>query len=100
MDFMKRLRSGIDLEDGPARALEAQLVSTEDEGGVLCIVLAEGRKREVRRLCQAVSHPVRWLRRVRFGPVELADLSVGEWRELTAEEVDAIRERVEPPKPS
>ena len=59
---------------------------------MLSLVLAEGRKREVRRLLEAVGHPVRWLRRVRFGPVRLGELRRGAWRELRADEVEALRE--------
>ena len=89
-----RLREGVALDDGPARARESALLRREDEGGVVRLVLTEGRKREVRRMLDAVGHPVRWLRRVRFGPVELGDLPPGGWRELTDDEVRAIRERV------
>lgn len=92
-DTLGALEMGVELEDGPARAREAEVVAREDAGSVLRLVLLEGRKREVRRLCQAVGHPVRWLRRVRFGPVALGDLPRGRWRDLTATEVAAIRER-------
>lgn len=89
-----RLRRGVELEDGPAAASDSELLRTEQDGGVVRLVLTEGRKREVRRMLYAVGHPVRWLRRVRFGPVELGDLPPGEWRELSDGEVRAIRERV------
>ena len=58
---------------------------------MLALVVAEGRKREVRRLLEAVGYPVRWLRRVRFGPIRLGELPRGGWRELTAAEVDSLR---------
>lgn len=89
-----RLRHGVELEDGPARVTDASLLRTERAGAAIRLVLKEGRKREVRRMLEAVGHPVRWLRRVRFGPIELGDLPPGEWRDLTDEEVRAIRERV------
>lgn len=91
---LRTLEAGVRLEDGPARVAEAALLAREDGGGVIRLVLLEGRKREVRRLCEAVGHPVRWLRRVRFGPVSLGDLPPGAWRDLTSREVAAIRERV------
>lgn len=93
---LRRLRDGVELEDGPARAREAGVVGGADEKGnaTVRLVLTEGRKREVRRMLLAVGHPVRWLRRVRFGPVGLGDLPPGEWRELTPGEVAALRERV------
>lgn len=91
---VRRLTEGVELEDGMARALRARRLRREAGGAVLELVLREGRKREVRRLCEAVGHPVRWLRRIRFGPVDLGGLPTGEWRDLTAGEVGAIRRRV------
>ncbi|HSL68716.1 MAG TPA: hypothetical protein VK864_00675, partial [Longimicrobiales bacterium] len=54
------------------------------------VTLAEGRKREVRRLFAAVAHPVLRLRRIRFGPVELGNLPAGKWRRLSAAEIAAL----------
>ncbi|MFP4623041.1 MAG: pseudouridine synthase [Gemmatimonadota bacterium] len=95
----RRLLEGIELEDGPARAHRVDVLAREEaRGGAgasahtrLRIVMREGRKREVRRLFDALGHPVRRLRRERLGPVELGELGEGEWRELTAREVDALR---------
>jgi 23S rRNA pseudouridine2605 synthase len=56
--------------------------------------LQEGRKREVRRLLEAVKHPVTRLIRVRFGPVRLGDLPAGQWRELTRKEIRALEASV------
>ncbi len=91
-DALRSLTLGVELEDGPARALRARLLPEEADGGVLSLVLAEGRKREMRRLLDAVGHPVRWLRRVRFGPIRLGELPRGQWRDLEASEVDALRD--------
>jgi 16S rRNA U516 pseudouridylate synthase RsuA-like enzyme len=46
----------------------------------------------VRRLFEAVGHRVRWLRRVRFGPIRLGELPRGEWRDLAEDEIEALRE--------
>lgn len=89
-EALRRLMRGVELEDGPARATEVRLLRREREGAVLALVLREGRKREVRRLLAAVSHPVRWLRRVRFGPQSLGDLPPGAWRELEPAEVERL----------
>lgn len=88
---LRRLTGGVRLDDGPARAVAAQVLRREDAGDVVGLVLVEGRKREVRRLLEGVGHPVRWLRRVRFGPVELGDLPRGAWRELGDAEVARLR---------
>lgn len=90
---LKRLEAGVRLSDGPARARTAHLLREDGGSGVLRLVLTEGRKREVRRMCAAVGHRVRSLRRVRFGPVRLGDLASGAWRDLTGDEMDRLRER-------
>jgi 23S rRNA pseudouridine2605 synthase len=59
--------------------------------GVLLITIREGRNRQVRRMCEAVGHPVRNLRRVRIGPITDRRLRVGEWRELTRQEVEKLK---------
>ena len=92
---LSALTLGVELDDGPARAERARRLDDDGEGGVLALVLAEGRKREVRRLLEAVGHRVRWLRRVRFGPIRLGELPRGAWRELSSEEVEALYAAVE-----
>jgi 23S rRNA pseudouridine2605 synthase len=87
---VRRLTRGVELDDGVARAASVRRLSREPEGAVLSIVLLEGRKREVRRLLEAVDHPVRWLRRVRFGPLKLGALPRGAWRDLSAREIAAL----------
>ena len=94
-ETVERLRQGVELEDGPARAKNAVLLETGEGTSTLKLVLTEGRKREVRRLCEAVGHTVRKLRRVRFGTLDLAGLEYGEWRPLTDREVQGLRKLVE-----
>jgi 23S rRNA pseudouridine2605 synthase len=91
---LRRLEGGVELEDGPARATRVRLVKPLKRGALLALVLQEGRKREVRRLLEAVGHPVTRLLRVRFGPVRLGDLPAGEWRELAVREVQALETAV------
>lgn len=92
------LLEGVRLEDGPARAHEVEVLGEGPlspgggPGTRVRVVMREGRKREVRRLFDAVGHPVRRLVRERLGPVSLGELPEGEWRELSAEEVEALRE--------
>jgi pseudouridine synthase len=84
---LRRLRTGVELEDGPARARSVRLVDARGGRAQLSLVIAEGRKREVRRLLAAVGLPVTRLVRVRVGPVRLGRLKPGEERDLTIEEV-------------
>lgn len=87
---VKQLVVGVDLEDGPARAKSAKLLTAGDVKSTLTLVLTEGRKREVRRMLSASGHAVLRLRRVRFGPVRLGSLKPGEWRELGQKELHAL----------
>jgi 23S rRNA pseudouridine2605 synthase len=85
---LRALREGVELDDGrTAPAAVRQL-----RPGLLEIVLREGRKRQVRRMCAAIGHPVLRLERVAFGPLELGDLPQGASRRLRAEEVRRLRE--------
>ena len=85
------LRRGVRLEDGFARAKSVQVQQHDDRSTTLSVVLTEGRKREVRRMMEAIDHSVRRLVRLRFGPVDLGELAPGAWRELTDEEREALR---------
>lgn len=98
-----KLLRGVELEDGPAQADRAEPVSPEQarregmndvktEG--LRLVIRQGRKRIVRRLCAEVGYPLERLHRVRTGPLCLGDLREGKCRRLTAREVAALRRHV------
>ncbi|MFP3949204.1 MAG: pseudouridine synthase [Longimicrobiales bacterium] len=94
-ETLERLESGVTLEDGEARAVRARVLEEAGHGSVLELVLREGRKREVRRMCEVVGHAVTHLQRVRFGPVALGDVPPGEWRDLTPKEIEAVKKKVE-----
>lgn len=81
-----RARSGVELEDGPARAQSAAVRSLGRGRWELELTITEGRTREVRRLCDALGLEVERLVRTRFGPIELGDLAPGAVRQLTARE--------------
>lgn len=84
---LRRLAEGVDLEDGrTAPAKVRRLASSRIE-----LTLHEGRKHQVKRMCEAVGHPVRRLHRSRYAGLDLEGLAPGEWRELTADEVRALR---------
>jgi 23S rRNA pseudouridine2605 synthase len=83
---VEQLLRGVDLEDGLARARRASVLDAGPIVSTMTVVLTEGRKREVRRMLDAIGHHVLKLRRVRFGPVSLGDLAPGAWRALDEEE--------------
>jgi len=85
-----RLKRGVDLPDGVARAVEARAAGGSKGRGAVRLVIAEGRKREVRRMLEAVGLPVRRLIRLRVGPVRLGRMKPGELRELDPEDVRAL----------
>jgi len=93
---LARLRRGVELDDGTARAIDARSAGGwGGKGGAagrgaVRLVMVEGRKREVRRMLDAVELPVRRLVRVRVGPIRLGTLGPGEIRELGAEDVRAL----------
>jgi 23S rRNA pseudouridine2605 synthase len=82
-----RLLKGVRLEDGIARAKRVDHTGSQS----VTLVLTEGRNREVRRMMEAVGHSRVDLRRVRYGPVDLGTLEAGQWRDLEAAEVAALR---------
>ncbi len=84
---LRSLRQGIELDDGFARPRLVRKVQLGDEDLGVRLVLAEGRKREVRRLLKAVGHPVVQLERTRFGPFRLGRLKPGNWRPARATEL-------------
>jgi 23S rRNA pseudouridine2605 synthase len=106
---LEQIVAGVDLEDGPARALAAQRAGSDS---VVEVVMAEGRKREVRRLFAAMGLEVRDLVRTAVGPLQLGDLPEGEARQLRAAEISSLRAaaglaappraiaRPRPPRPS
>lgn len=85
-----RLRRGVELDDGPARAVTVSIVGRAGRRGAVRLALTEGRKREVRRMLAAVGLPVTRLVRVRIGPVRLGRLAAGSVRTLSPDEVRAL----------
>jgi 23S rRNA pseudouridine2605 synthase len=84
---LRMLREGVELEDG----LTTPAGAREIEPGLLEITIREGRKRQVRRMCEAIGHRVTALERIAFGPLRLERLPEGEFRRLTPAEVERLR---------
>ena len=83
---LRRLREGIELDDGVTAPAKASMAAP----GALRLVIHEGRNRQVRRMCDAIGHPVRRLVRTRIGPLTDRRLKPGEWRMLEIDEVRAL----------
>lgn len=84
------MRDGVELDDGVVRAKKVTAAKVGRGRWDLTITIAEGRNREVRRMCEAVGLEVDRLVRVKFGPVELGDLAAGKVRSLTKQEKAAL----------
>jgi 23S rRNA pseudouridine2605 synthase len=89
--LVQHLRSGVMLDDGPARVVRANLLRTSPHGGLVRVVLVEGRQRQVRRMLAALGCSVERLQRVRIGPLMLGELETGQHRLLRPREVEALR---------
>ena len=86
-DALAQLRDGVELEDGVTAPAEARRLGPSR----IELTLHEGRNRQVRRMCEAVGHPVLRLHRSRYAGLRLGELEPGEWRELTKKEVSELR---------
>lgn len=87
---LDRLRSGVVLDDGPTQPAEVRLAGRKGKNAYVEIIIHEGRKRQVKRMCEAIGHPVLQLHRASFGPFELGDLPEGKYRVLSEQEVAAL----------
>lgn len=90
-EALAALAAGPELEDGPTRPEEVVRLGHRGPTSVVELTLHEGRNRQVRRMFLAVGAPLKELRRVRIGPLELGPLASGTWRALSAAEVRALR---------
>ncbi len=90
-DELRRLRAGIELDDGPARFAEVEFAGGEGRNRWYRVVVTQGRNRLVRRIWEAIGHRVSRLIRTRYGPVRLPrDLQPGRHRYLDRAELEAL----------
>jgi 23S rRNA pseudouridine2605 synthase len=88
------LRNGVELEDGRTAPAGVRVLRRRRGSTLLELTLHEGRKHQVKRMCEAVGHPVRRLHRSRYADLDVTGLRAGESRELTRGEVASLREAV------
>ena len=93
-EAVERLRRGIPLDGRRTLPAEVSVLNKRraDRDGILSITIREGRNRQVRRMLEAVGHPVKKLARVGIGPLSDRGLKPGTWRELTAQELRVLRQ--------
>jgi len=93
---IRRLREGVELDDGPTAPAKVRVVQRRAATTAIEIGIHEGRNRQVRRMCDAVGHPVRRLVRTRIGPIQDRRLAPGTWRALSTNEVRRLYEAATP----
>ncbi len=85
------LREGVNLEDGITAPAEVRLISRDDSNSVIELMIHEGRKRQVKRMCAAIGHPVLSLKRVALAFLTLEGVDVGKYRYLQLDEVKRLQ---------
>lgn len=94
-DKIKRFQKGLRLADGPTAPAKVKFLKKQGSNGLLEITIYEGRNRQVRRMCETIGHPVMHLKRVSMGFLNLDNLEVGKFRNLTKTEVKKLQALVE-----
>jgi 23S rRNA pseudouridine2605 synthase len=89
---LRALQSGVELEEGRTAPAKVRVVEEGRGTTVLELVIHEGRKRQVRRMCESVGHRVIELERIRFGPLEIGTLGLGDSRPLEPEEIERLHQ--------
>ncbi|MGI5859050.1 MAG: pseudouridine synthase [Tepidanaerobacteraceae bacterium] len=89
-DDIKTLEKGVVLEDGITAPAQVKIVKNLDDSTIIEIKIHEGRKRQIRRMCRAIGHPVMSLKRTRIANLSLKGLKTGEWRLLSPKEIKHI----------
>jgi len=92
-EAVARLEAGVELDDGTTAPAKARVMKHTSKQTLLRLQIHEGKKREVKRMCKAVGHPVASLTRIAFCGIQAGDLKPGEWRHLTDEEVTMLRRK-------
>ena len=93
-DEIERVKKGVKLEEGVTGKAKVRVVEENDEVSLVEMIIHEGKKRQIRRVCEVVGWELLELRRVGVGPLELAKLKEGEVRALTGQEVTVLKKGV------
>lgn len=88
------LEQGVQLEDGKTAPARVKVINAGRDTSLIQLTLHEGKKREVKRMCVAVGHPIKKLKRIAFAGVDASGLRIGEWRYLAQAEVDRLKKNV------
>jgi 23S rRNA pseudouridine2605 synthase len=95
-DEVRRLMAGVSLDDGRAAPAKVRVLAGRSDRSVVDVTIHEGRNRQIRRMFEALGHPVLVLTRTRFGPLRLGSLAPGGMRGLTLKEIEALQRHRRP----
>ncbi len=87
---IKRLQNGIKLAEGLTKPAKVKVIDKQKNSTVLEIIIEEGKKRQIRRMCQAIGHSVIALKRIAVGNITLGNMSPGQSRQLTNKEIEGL----------
>lgn len=88
---LEKLRSGVYIDGKKTSPSDVKIAKKYDEDSILDITIHEGRNRQVKKMCESVNHPVKKLKRVSIGEIELGGLDIGNWRFLNDEELNYLK---------
>lgn len=88
---LEKFRNGLKIDGRYTSKAKIKIVKTYDNESVLEITIHEGRNRQVKKMCEEINHPVKKLKRVAIGELELGDLALGQWRYLTNDEIEYLK---------
>lgn len=94
VELVARFEEGVKLEDGFVATAKAKLISSQSKMSTLSLELTEGRKREVRRMCETLGFPVVHLRRTKFADLSCDGMRPGTWRFLSRKEIEKLMKKV------
>lgn len=88
---LEKLRNGVYIDGKKTASANVKIAKKYDEDAILEIEIHEGRNRQVKKMCEAVNHPVKKLKRISIGDIELGGLNIGNWRYLNEEELNYLK---------
>lgn len=91
IDEMNRFMRGLKIEDYVTSPAKIKIIKNMGNRSVVEIIIHEGKNRQVRRMCEAIGHRVRKLKRIRIGKIKLDKLNTGQWRYLTDKEIEYLK---------
>ena len=89
---LDKLRSGITIEDYVTQPAKVKIIKENRRGSIVEITIHEGKNRQIRKMFEAINHPVVKLKRIKIGKIDDKDLRIGKWRHLTNQELSYLKE--------